>query len=103
MVKWLTAAVFSASLWLAIFTTLRVLEIAFFSITGLAIAVLLPVTVGLFIGCVDRFATVRAPWSSRILDLRPRRQDAADIEWLQRRRAYMHYSAWKPGAKVTIH
>jgi hypothetical protein len=103
MVKWLTAAIFSAFLWFAIFATLRVLGIRFFSIIGLAIAVLVPVTVGLLIGCVDRFAPVRKPWC--ILDLRssPWRQDAADIDRLQRRRASMRFSAWKPGAKVTIH
>jgi hypothetical protein len=105
MVKWLTAASFSALLWCAIFIIVRGLETDLFTFAGLSVFVLVPVTGGILTGCIDRFVAKRNSWSGRIFDLNSRRrsQDVLDIDRLRRRRARMHFLDWKPDQSVTIH
>jgi hypothetical protein len=105
MVKWLTAASFSALLWFAIFIIVRGIGTDLITFTGLSVFVLVPVTVGILIGCIDRFVAERNSWSGRIFDLNSRRrsQDVLHIDRLRRRRARMDFLDWKPGQRVTIH
>lgn len=103
MVKWLSAASFSALLWFASFVIIRGLETDLITLAGLSVFALVPVTVGILTGCIDRFVTKRNSWSPQILDLNPGRPRPMDIDQLQRRSACLLFAAWKPGADVTIH
>jgi hypothetical protein len=112
MLKWLTAGLLSAMLWLGIFVVLRALEVSLFTVPGLAIVLLLLAAIGVLVAATDRLIAAierlippETPWSTRMVALNQLQapQAADDPEQRLRRRARLRFRTWKPGADVTIH